>query len=139
MPQFRITSLVALVAAGMVGCSHCDTCDDFPMPLGSYGGANGAAPYAPLSYAPQGGGPAVGGPAATTQLGAGASSQLPPGASSQFPAGIGSAPASGPIQDTVAPNSTPTPPPLPESGDAKEKAGAASPISEEKPQLVPNN
>lgn len=32
MLRFNLLAAVALLAAGVTGCTHCDTCDDFPVP-----------------------------------------------------------------------------------------------------------
>lgn len=121
MSPLRIATLIVLAAAGMLGCSHCDTCDDFPMPLGAYAGQGGTSSHLPPSYAPQGGAAPV--PTAATQLPPGASSQLPADAS-----GPQLAPSAPPASDASAL----TPPPLPDSPVEMPAPGA------DRPSLVPN-
>lgn len=49
MARFRLAAIVGLLAAAVVGCAHCDTCDDFPAPClgGNCFGAAGGAEYGP--------------------------------------------------------------------------------------------
>jgi hypothetical protein len=54
MARWNLLMAAATVAAGTIGCAHCDTCDDFPVPCV---GANCNGPT--MAY----GGPAMGGPA----------------------------------------------------------------------------
>ncbi len=76
----RISLMVAVaMAAGVVGCAHCDTCDDFPAPCagpncGPSSGATGLEP-AMVQGAPMRGpmafesaGPAPGTPPATPSV-----------------------------------------------------------------------
>ena len=50
MSKFRFLSAALTVAALAIGCTHCDTCDDFPAPclggncMGSASGYAGAPP-----------------------------------------------------------------------------------------------
>ncbi|GAC1341313.1 MAG: hypothetical protein NVSMB14_06600 [Isosphaeraceae bacterium] len=48
MPRSNLLPLVALLAAGVVGCAHCDICDDFPAPCTGPGCYTGGAPGAPM-------------------------------------------------------------------------------------------
>lgn len=57
MARWNLLMAAMAVAAGTIGCAHCDTCDDFPTPcVGA--NCNGA----PLAYA----GPVAGMPAGDT-------------------------------------------------------------------------
>lgn len=48
MPRSNLLPLVALWAAGVVGCAHCDICDDFPAPCNGPGCYTGGAAGAPM-------------------------------------------------------------------------------------------
>jgi hypothetical protein len=86
MSRISLLLVAAVVAAGVVGCAQCDTCDDFPAPCtGPNCGQNQAGI---LDYMPQG-----------------------PG---QAPASMGAAPASAaPMNDSAGPApATPSTPPV---------------------------
>ena len=44
MLRISLAAAVAILAAGFTGCTHCDTCDDFPVPCV---GHNTGVPFAP--------------------------------------------------------------------------------------------
>ena len=44
MVRISLLAAVAMLAAGVTGCTHCDTCDDFPVPCV---GHNTGVPMAP--------------------------------------------------------------------------------------------
>jgi hypothetical protein len=100
--MLRINLLVAVtVAAGVVGCAQCDTCDDFPAP----GASNYGMPYGvPAAMSDPGGsqgapvtGPST--PASPTGDAAGAAPVAPAdsGPPAVPPAGSGAAPATPPV------------------------------------------
>jgi len=46
MVRRQLLVLVVAVSAGAIGCAHCDTCDDFPVPCS---GANCGGPGVPVA------------------------------------------------------------------------------------------
>jgi hypothetical protein len=53
MPRSSLLLVAAALAAGTIGCAHCDTCDDFPTPCtGPNCGYAGLLPGAPEVMAP---------------------------------------------------------------------------------------
>jgi len=108
MLRFSLLAAVALLAAGFTGCTHCDTCDDFPVPCV---GHNTAVPMAP------------GGSYSVTVGGDQPSSIMSRPASPTAPTAVTGAPAppagAGPFRPPVVSSDAVTPnlDPLPRSGD----------------------
>ncbi len=98
-----------MLAAGMTGCTHCDTCDDFPTPCnGPNCGFRGGPVGGTTVHA---GPPVVAGPSAPAEAAPGAPSSTPPSsAPTQAPA---TAPAPLPSPESI-PSAVPDP--LPAEG-----------------------
>jgi hypothetical protein len=106
-------SLTAM--AGAVGCTHCDTCDDFPTPCsGPNCGLQGYVPYGTDAAA----GPGYQSPAPAATPPAGDATQSAPS--------TGDVPSTGPFGTPSAPEANPTP-------------GAASPTKPDSPPTAPEN
>ncbi len=60
MTRSRLLSLAAILAGGLAGCAHCDTCDDFPVPC--------TGPGCNTSMRTMGPGPIMGGPIMTGSM-----------------------------------------------------------------------
>ncbi|HWE40166.1 MAG TPA: hypothetical protein VG406_26680 [Isosphaeraceae bacterium] len=94
MARTGLLVLATALAAGTVGCAHCDICDDFPAPCngpGCYGGA----PVGPMTMTP--GMRAVGPPMPVSNAGAGAlgAPAAAPGGPATAPPVINAPPATG--------------------------------------------
>lgn len=127
MLRFKLALLAATLSAGAVGCTQCDTCDDFPTPC--IGGKCGPQAYSPTS----------GGTYSMADPGQGAPVMLPPGAP-QPPAPSAEAATPPPEVRPSAPAATSPdsgPDPLPPSA----AAGAISvpPFSTEVTPPAPNS
>jgi hypothetical protein len=98
--MLRINLLVAVaVAAGVVGCAQCDTCDDFPAPCtGPNCGQPYSVPAAMTDPAMTQGGPVMG----TT-------TPVPPGNDSAGPAPVAPPESPGPDAPPAGSGSPPTP------------------------------
>jgi hypothetical protein len=94
MSRFSLLLVSGLVAAGLIGCTQCDTCDDFPTPCTGPNCGYQGPPGMPGGYPPVSTGPMAPGPADVAPPPA-APSSAPP--SSAPPAG---APAPPPLPDT---------------------------------------
>jgi hypothetical protein len=107
----RICLLMAVaVAAGVVGCAQCDTCDDFPAPcVGPNCGQlmpGGLPGYFGDNMGPGAGDPPLGSGAPSLQP---APPSAPPASDSASPAPASSAPAAMPTTPAVNPASPPVP------------------------------
>ena len=107
MVRFSLLAAVVLMAAGVTGCTHCDTCDDFPVPCV---GHNTGVPFAPgESYTVN-----VGGPQSTIVTNP--SAPAPSVSSTPVPP-TGTGPFKPPVLSSEASGSAPALEPLPRSGD----------------------
>jgi hypothetical protein len=116
MLRFSLLLAVTLLAAGSTGCTHCDTCDDFPVPCV---GHNTGVAFAPgASYTVNVGGPQssiVSNPAPGTVV---SDAPAPPTNSGPFkPAATASAAA--PSLEPLPRGGDVTPPPPASVGSAK--------------------
>lgn len=128
MSRLRLLVVAAAMSGGVVGCAHCDTCDDFPAPC-TGPGCGVAAAYAGPGVGMEGVVEMPAGQVAPTPM----PSPLPPAAPE-----AGSQP--GPFSAPATPPAATAPAPPPEAGGTSSVANppAGAPAASPPPPTLPD-